>query len=106
MESSTSKDRRRILALDGGGIRGMFSIEILARMEELLRKHTGNEKLVLADHFDFVAGTSTGAIIAAFLAWGEPVERIQRLYQTESARIFARAPWWRLGAGKFESRQL
>ena len=106
MESSTSKPSRRILALDGGGIRGVFSIEILARMETLLREHTGNSGMVLADHFDFMAGTSTGAIIATFLSWGEPMERVRKLYHTESARIFARAPWWHLGAGMFESRQL
>ena len=106
MDLSVSKPRRRILALDGGGIMGVFSIEILARMEELLREHTGNPNLILADHFDFMAGTSTGAIISTFLAWGESVDRIRSLYHTESAKIFTRAPWWRLGAGIFEARQL
>jgi patatin-like phospholipase/acyl hydrolase len=35
---------------------------------------------VLADHFDLIAGTSTGAILATFLSWGEPVEAIRKRY--------------------------
>jgi patatin-like phospholipase/acyl hydrolase len=62
---------KRILALDGGGIRGMFSLQILARIEELFRQDRNEPNLVLADVFDFIAGTSTGAIIATFLALGE-----------------------------------
>ena len=101
-----SKPRRRILTLDGGGIRGVFSLEVLARMEALLRVEYGRPDLVLADHFDLIAGTSTGAIIAAFLSWGEPVARVQALYVEESARMFVRAPFWDLRAGLFESTRL
>jgi hypothetical protein len=59
---------RRLLACDGGGIRGMISIEVLACMESELPRSSGNSKLVLADYFDYVAGTSTGAIIATLIA--------------------------------------
>src|SRR6266581_2481855 len=59
---------RKLLACDGGGIRGIISIEVLARIESELRKSSGNPKLVLADYFDYVAGTSTGAIIATLIA--------------------------------------
>jgi hypothetical protein len=102
----TGKPRRRILALDGGGIRGVFTIEVLARMEQLLREHAGNPKLVLADHFDLIAGTSTGAIIATFLSWGEPVAAIRHRYLEEARRMFVRAPWWRMSAGWFSERNL
>ena len=47
--------QRKLLACDGGGIRGIISIEILARLEAELRKGSGNPKLVLADYFDYVA---------------------------------------------------
>ena len=100
------KPRRRILALDGGGIRGVFSIEVLARMEALLREQAGNDKLVLADHFDLIAGTSTGAIIATFLSWGEPVAAIRQRYAEEAKRMFVRAPWWKLSAGWFSDENL
>jgi len=46
----------------------MISIEVLACIEFELRKSSGNSKLVLADYFDYVAGTSTGAIIATLIA--------------------------------------
>src|SRR5512134_141192 len=86
---------KRILALDGGGIRGAFSLEILARMEELLRRRAGSPNLVLADHFDLIAGTSTGAIIATCLSWGMAVADIQRLYTDQAETIFRRVPWSR-----------
>ena len=100
------KPRRRILALDGGGIRGVFTIEVLARMEALLREQSGNPRLVLADHFDLIAGTSTGAILATFLSWGEPVEAIRKRYAEEARRMFVRAPWWRMSAGWFSEKNL
>ena len=51
---------KKILTFDGGGIRGVFSLEILLRMQQMLREHTGNPSLVLSDHFDFFAGTEHG----------------------------------------------
>jgi uncharacterized protein len=86
---------KRILALDGGGIRGVFSLEILLRIQTLLREHLHSRTLVLADHFDFFAGTSTGAIIAACLCWGMPVENILDLYVQHGKTMFQRVPWYR-----------
>ncbi len=85
---------KRILALDGGGIRGVFSLEILLRIEELLREHFKNTKLILADHFDFFAGTSTGAIIATGLSWGMSVEEILQLYIKHGTTMFQPVPWY------------
>lgn len=85
---------KRILSLDGGGIRGVFSLEILLRIEELLREHFGNPKLVLADHFDFFAGTSTGAIIATSLSWGMSVEDILQLYIKHGTTMFQPVAWY------------
>jgi hypothetical protein len=85
---------KNILALDGGGIRGVFSLEILARMEQLLRKHYGRDDLVLRDHFDFFAGTSTGAIIAACLCWGMSVGEIMDLYVEHGKKMFRLFPWY------------
>jgi hypothetical protein len=86
---------KRILALDGGGIRGVFSLEVLRRMQELLRAHFGSPNLVLADHFQFFAGTSTGAIIATCLSWGMDVEDILRIYVEHGKTMFAHVPWYR-----------
>jgi hypothetical protein len=82
---------KRILALDGGGIRGVFTLQVLARIEELFRDERRRPALVLRDEFDFFAGTSTGAIIATFLAWGLPVREIERLYLERGAEMFSKA---------------
>ena len=86
---------KRILSLDGGGIRGIFSLEVLVRMEALLREHFHAPKLVLADHFDFIAGTSTGAIIAAGLSWGKSAEEVLDLYVSHGTTMFQPVPWYR-----------
>src|SRR5262245_13119704 len=69
---------KKILALDGGGILGLMSVEVLAKMEDMLRARLGRgSDFVLADYFDFVAGTSTGAVVAACIALGMPVAKIR-----------------------------
>ena len=77
---------KRLLALDGGGIRGVFSLCVLERMEALLREKHSNPNFTLADHFHYIAGTSTGAIIATCISWGMPVSDIKKLY-TESGKV-------------------
>ncbi len=74
---------KRILALDGGGIRGVFTLQILAKIEELFRKQHNQPDLVLADEFDLIAGTSTGAIISAFLSWNGPPRFIEGEFDEE-----------------------
>jgi patatin-like phospholipase/acyl hydrolase len=100
---------KNILALDGGGIRGVFTLEILARMEQMLRKHYGRDDLVLRDHFDFFAGTSTGAIIAACLCWGYSVEQILDLYVSYGRKMFQPIPWYnprRFLVSRFDAKPL
>src|SRR5262249_24568610 len=81
LEKIKANAPKKILALDGGGIRGILAVEILAKIEELLREKTGSRKeFVLADYFDFFAGTSTGGIIAACLSWGMTVDRIRKFF--------------------------
>jgi hypothetical protein len=94
-QQAGSGGRRRILALDGGGVRGVFTIEILARMQELLRRHYDNPELRLCDHFQFIAGTSAGAIIASLLAWGHDIEFVRRSYAESCADIFPPFALWR-----------
>jgi len=97
---------KRIIALDGGGIRGVFSLQILARIEELLRAQAGRNDLVLANAFDLFAGTSTGAIIAAFLAWGAPVAEVEQHYVQRGAEMFAREHWWRRWKCKYRAESI
>ena len=81
----------KLLSIDGGGVRGVVALEVLARIEQLLREETGDPELVLGDWFDYVGGTSTGAIIAGGVALGLPVSRIQQLYRDNMRAIFTRA---------------
>ncbi|MFW5839330.1 MAG: patatin-like phospholipase family protein [Planctomycetota bacterium] len=89
----SAKGPHRILALDGGGIRGTISLGYLARIEQILRDRLGRENLVLADYFDLIGGTSTGAIIAACLAMGKSVDEIRRMYLELGGEVFARKRW-------------
>lgn len=88
---------KRILALDGGGVRGTLSLQYLERIEGILRQRLGRPGLVLSDYFDLIGGTSTGAIIAAGLALGLDVARLKKEYDELAARIFKK-PFFRLGA--------
>lgn len=90
---------KRILALDGGGVRGVVTLGVLQRVERILRERRGNPALVLADEYDLIAGTSTGAIIAACLSWGMDVAAVLRLYREYGPLMFRPArPWQRFRA--------
>jgi patatin-like phospholipase/acyl hydrolase len=107
-EKIKSGGPKKILALDGGGIRGILTVEILAKIEELLREKSGGGKeFVLADYFDFFAGTSTGAIVAACLSWGMTVERIRNFYLQNGKEMFDKASLLdRYYRHKFDSERL
>jgi predicted acylesterase/phospholipase RssA len=82
---------KRILALDGGGLRGILTLAFLQQIETLLRARHGNDpKFRLCHYFDLVAGTSTGAIIAATVALGWSVEQIRAKYMDLGSRVFER----------------
>jgi hypothetical protein len=70
---------KRILSLDGGGVRGAISVAFLQRIEKILDEHAGHE-VRLGDWFDLIGGTSTGAIIAAALALGHRTSFVKDIY--------------------------
>lgn len=75
----------RILALDGGGIRGLYTAILLHRMAQQVTGFT--------DRADLIAGTSTGGILALGLARGMPVEKLIELYKDNGCTIFSRSFW-------------
>ena len=97
---------RKLLACDGGGIRGIISIEILAQIEAELRKTTGKSDLVLADYFDYVGGTSTGAIIATLIALGFSIDQARDFYIKSGAEMFQPAKLWERLHTKFKDDNL
>jgi patatin-like phospholipase/acyl hydrolase len=88
----------KILAIDGGGIRGIIPATLLAHIENLTGRPT-------AGLFDLIAGTSTGGILALGLTIpktaGSPLYTAQtfvEMYQREGPKIFSRSLWRRIVA--------
>lgn len=71
----------RILSLDGGGIRGIMTARMLQKVEAKLGSP-------LTDHFDLIAGTSTGSIVAAALCLGKSAQEIYDIYAEDGMAIF------------------
>lgn len=99
---------KRILALDGGGVRALVALGFLERIEGLLRDVYGTgDEFRLADHFDLIGGTSSGALVATGLALGLSVSEVIDLSRRVSRRAFADPGWsWGLLSPKYESEVL
>ena len=83
---------RKLLALDGGGIRGVLTLQVLIRMEELLAEKSGQgENFRLCNYFDYIGGTSTGAIIAAGLAIGKKASWLSDFYKEVGPAMFEKS---------------
>jgi uncharacterized protein len=98
---------KHILSLDGGGIRGILTLEYLSVIEDMLKKRSGRDDFLLCDYFDLIGGTSTGSIIAAGLACGMSVEQLKQLYRGVGESVFV-SKFWKKGilAPKFPSGPL
>jgi hypothetical protein len=86
----------RMLALDGGGIRGLVTLGMLERIEKLVKDKTGGK---LCDYFEYIAGTSTGAIIAAGLSRGLTTAELIEFYTSSGKQMFD--PAWLLERIKY-----
>lgn len=85
------RSRFQVLALDGGGAKALFTAHVLARLEADLGVR-------VTDHFDLIAGTSAGGIIALGLGSGLRPAEIVEHYTGMTERVFPRSPQarWRL----------
>jgi uncharacterized protein len=95
----TSRDRhlfgpgpKRLLALDGGGVRGALTVAFLERIEVLLEERFGKDAR-LGDYFDLIGGTSTGAVIAGALALGFRTHQVKDFYLRLAPFAFQRSRW-------------
>jgi hypothetical protein len=97
---------KRILALDGGGVRGALTVAFLERIEALLSERDGKD-IRLGDYFDLVGGTSTGAVIAGALALGYRTAQVKDFYLKLAPFAFKRQRWRvPLLQAKFDARGL
>jgi patatin-like phospholipase/acyl hydrolase len=117
----------RILSIDGGGIRGIIPGRVLAALEKKLQRRTGDPSTRVADHFDLIAGTSTGGLLTCiYLCPDQPrketcadtrrprfsAEDAVELYLERGPKIFARSLWQRIHSGsrffdeKYDARAL
>ena len=107
LDRITKPGPKRLLSLDGGGIRGVLSLGILRRIEAILKAESGGrEDFRLSHYFDYIAGTSTGGIIAAGLSIGMSVDEILTFYKDAGAQMFVKAKLMRRLRYKFESEPL
>lgn len=83
--NGSTPPQRRVLSIDGGGIKGVFADWFLAEIEESL-----GEPLV--DYFDLIAGTSTGGIISLGLGMGLTAKEILSFYENHGPDIFKASP--------------
>jgi len=88
IEEDTRQTPFQILSLDGGGIKGLFSVAVLAALEE-------DHNTRVAEHFDLITGTSTGGIIALGLGLGLRPREIVEFYVREGPSIFGNPFGWR-----------
>jgi patatin-like phospholipase/acyl hydrolase len=80
---------KKILSVDGGGIRGIIPLSCLVELEK-------KEGLPSSEIFDMVAGTSTGAIIAAGISLGISARGLLALYRDLAEKAFQTLPWWKI----------
>ena len=90
LERLERKGAKRILALDGGGIRGALTLGFLEKIETLLRERHSDPDLKLCDYFDLIGGTSTGSIIASGLAIGMSASDIKQMYLELGGKVFGK----------------
>jgi hypothetical protein len=83
---------KRILALDGGGVRGAITVAFLEQIEEVLKDRLG-KPIQLADWFDLIGGTSTGSVIAGALAMGFTTADIRKFYLELAPKVFKFSLW-------------
>ena len=81
-----------VLALSGGGYRGLYTATVLAELEQAMGRP-------MASHFDLICGTSVGGMLALGLAAEIPATELKRLFEEQGRRIFSRSSWLRRAVG-------
>ncbi len=91
----------KVLSLNGGGVRGLYTITLLANLEALIEKREKRENVKIGEYFDLIAGTSIGGILALGLASGKSARELQDAFEANAQKIFPtkrfkKKQWWNL----------
>ncbi|MCA6968411.1 cGAMP-activated phospholipase CapV [Pectobacterium carotovorum] len=84
----------RILSLNGGGARGLFTINVLAEIERIIASKTNEKEVKAGDYFDLITGTSIGGILALGLAAGKSARELEKVFFEAAPAIFPQRPSW------------
>ena len=86
MIDNSEETKLRILSLNGGGVRGLYTISVLAEFEHILSK--GDDSFSIAEHFDLISGTSIGGLLALGLASGKTARELKSKVREHAPHIF------------------
>lgn len=92
MNAENNNEDIKILSLNGGGVRGLFSISLLAKIEEILEDKYSLTDVRIGEYFDLITGTSIGGILALGLASGKSARELLTAFEENAPKIF---PAWR-----------
>lgn len=100
-ESAKTSEKIKVLALNGGGVRGLFTITVLAELEANIEKRLKLKDVKIGDYFDLITGTSIGGILALGLASGKSARELKQTFEDNATQIFPlkrfkRKQWWNL----------
>lgn len=82
MDTSSERKIFKILSIDGGGIKGLYSAKILDHLEQKVGEPIG-------EYFDLIAGTSTGGLLALAISLRKPAAELVEFYKQNGPLIFA-----------------
>jgi len=84
----------KVLSLNGGGVRGLYTVSVLAEIERIVGVELGDEDVCIGDFFDLISGTSIGGIVALALASGKSARSVKAEFYKSAAKIFPPKSSW------------
>lgn len=92
-----------ILSLSGGGVRGLYTITVLAELEKYLAEKSGDEDYWIGQHFDLISGTSIGGILGLALASGVTARELEKVLDDNRKLIFPKTSFLKAAIGQLFS---
>jgi len=86
--SLETSEKIKILCLNGGGVRGLFTISLLAEIENIIEKRENRTGVKIGEYFDLITGTSIGGILALGLASGKSARELLEKFESSASSIF------------------